>query len=132
VKQGPELLVGLQVLALTGVEISGDKNAASLIGAYVENRQVPLQEGQLVPFIFSSYFVVAQAVIRWGLGRWKCKNPRVELLLAISSVTAGQFLSARRISSGGLMKENIELKTLSYMFSFRNPVQACYLCGGCW
>ena len=50
VKQGPELLVGLQVLALTGVEISGNKGAACIIGAYVEKSQVPLREGQFVPF----------------------------------------------------------------------------------
>jgi hypothetical protein len=75
VKQGPELLVGLQVLALTGVEISSNKGAACFIGADVEKSQVPLQEGQFVPFLFSSYFVVAEAVVWWGLSRWKCQNP---------------------------------------------------------
>jgi hypothetical protein len=34
-KQGPESLVGLQVLVLTGVEISGNKGTACFISAYV-------------------------------------------------------------------------------------------------
>src|SRR5258706_12111784 len=68
VKQGPELLIGLQVLALTSVEISGNKGAARFIGGFVEERQGPLQGRPFGYVLFSRLLLVCPGQCPWEGG----------------------------------------------------------------